>query len=875
MIIFMQRISKPILFFFLTIALFEACTIQRTLPEGGVYFEDHFVEYGVPLVNVEGLEFINSVKAPSDASADELLSLTKVKPNRKILFFRFNMRMNTLVPRKALARSEERIQERCIRKNKRKVAKNKPQTTCNGLWPWLAYTVGEPPALMDSALAKKSAKQMEIFLEKRGYFNAHVTPDIQYNENKTIFWDKNKSCRVYYQVDLGEQFEMQTINWDIQEPKIKSDLENLKSKSLLQTGNPFHVDVLSEERNRITTYLKNIGYFEFIPDYIVYDVDTTTNKGKANLTLHILNPKEVDGFGNYTGRILPHRKFYFGKVSINVAYDPNNTTRIPQDTSIVSVTGRTVEFLSNGAPVVKPDLLASKLRFKCVDYWKYEEDSVPQNIKKLHNLFVQNKIDDTYKEFSQLGVFKNVNIQMTPVVYRDTTPMLDVRINLYPHKKQSLAFDPRITNRAGNMGVYSNFTYKHKNLFHGAETFEFKTILGLEATQTIGSSGTDGNAGNQIVERAFQLNTFEIGPELNLNIPQFFPNVVKKYTNQPYTTLRFTANYQKRPDYERTLSQLGFGWKYMEDPERVSSVHIEWAEISLIKINKSAAFQSWLNNLNDGYLNNSYQDHLIVASSIGYNVNTQLSNDQPTYFYYNATILEAAGNALRGLFNVLPNVTTDANGSYSIQGIRFAQYLKTEHDFRYYTQRDAQNKFAFRGFLGVGMPFKNLNALPFEKSYFSGGANGIRAWQARTLGPGSYRDSTAIKSFNNIGDLKIEFNAEYRFSFTDMFQGAVFVDAGNIWLMNKNSSPLNADFQLNRFYKEFAIGAGLGARLDFDFFLIRLDMGIPIRNPIMIEGERWIWEPKTEFNQFLTHVNNSPSVFKPNLVFNLGIGFPF
>ena len=108
-----------------------------------------------------------------------------------------------------------------------------------------------------------------------------------------------------------------------------------------------------------------------------------------------------------------------------------------------------------------------------------------------------------------------------------------------------------------------------------------------------------------------------------------------------------------------------------------------------------------------------------------------------------------------------------------------------------------------------------------------------------------------------------------------MFQGAVFVDAGNIWLMNKSASPLNADFQWNRFYKEFAIGAGLGARLDFDFFLIRLDMGVPIRNPIMVEGERWIWEPKNEFNQFLTHVNNSPSAFKPNLVFNLGIGFPF
>ncbi|MFM7770776.1 MAG: hypothetical protein ACKO8Q_09490, partial [Bacteroidota bacterium] len=378
-----QQTAMRFILLFIIALTFGACSIQRTLPENAVYFEDHFVEYGVPLVNLEGLEFINSVNAPSDASADQLLSLTKVKPNRKILFFRFNMRMNTLVPRKSLTRSETRITKRCKRKNERRTSKGKSLKDCNGFWPWLAYTVGEAPALMDSTLAKKSAKQMEIFLEKKGYFNAHVKPEFQYNKKKSLFWDEKRSCKVFYQVELGEQFEINSVTWDVQEPKIKSDLVNLKAKTLIQNSAPFHVDVLNEERNRITSYLKNIGYFEFIPDYIVFDVDTVTTKGKANITLHILSPKEIDGFGNFTGKLLPHRKFYFGKISMNIAYDPMNASVIPKDTTIVHVTGRTIEFLSNGESPVKPEILAGKLRFKCVDYWKYENETTPTNVKKL------------------------------------------------------------------------------------------------------------------------------------------------------------------------------------------------------------------------------------------------------------------------------------------------------------------------------------------------------------------------------------------------------------------------------------------------------------------------------------------------------------
>jgi hypothetical protein len=427
------------------------------------------------------------------------------------------------------------------------------------------------------------------------------------------------------------------------------------------------------------------------------------------------------------------------------------------------------------------------------------------------------------------------------------------------------------------MGIYGNFIYKHRNVFRGAESFEFKTVVGAEASQVLGGASANNNTSEQIVQRTFQLNTFEIGPELSLNLPRLFPKDLAKTSrsNYPKTTLRAGLNYQRRPDYTRTLSQVSFGWNFIENPETVSSFDIEWAELSVIKIERSAAFDQWLGSLNDSYLANSYQDHLILASRLGFTVNTQKDGNQPRAFYYRGNIIEGAGNLLRAVYQRLPNAIADSLGSYEINNIRFAQYVKSDHDLRFYTQTDDRNKFALRAFVGVGIPLKNLPSLPFEKSYFSGGANGLRAWQARTLGPGSFRDTSVIRSFNNIGDIKLEFNAEYRFKITNMFQAAFFIDAGNIWLANVDNSRPNAEFNKSRFYKEFALGTGAGLRFDFDFFIVRMDVGIPLRDPLKVNGEKWLWQGKDEYNAFLSDVNNAPSTFKLQPVLNLGLGFPF
>ncbi len=831
---------------------YSSCTIQNNLNEGEVYFEDHKVDF---------TESKNDLLPMSNVSADELLYLTKLKPNRKTLMFRLNMRLNTFVPRKFLDRSLVRIDARCKRINKKRFDKetrknkiHKEPKTCNGLWPWLAYTVGEAPVLLDTVLMNKGARQMQIYLRKNGYFNAVVDAESVVNQENSFFWKAGKKSTVVYHVTLKDLYTINKVEWAAEDANILKQIPKLQEKTLLKSGERFRVENLDNERGRISLLLSNEGFYEFIPDFIVYQLDTVTSPKEVNVKLSVLNQKALDGYGNLTGKTLPHRKFYIGQISFNTSFNPLNPNETPTDT----IEYKGLDIYSVGLSCVKPVILDRRVEVKETQ------------------LYQQRYLDETYKRFTQLGVFKTVNIQLSPRNDAKTgQALLDVKVLLAPNKKQTLSFDPRVTNRSGNMGIYGNFIYKHRNVFRGAESFEFKTVVGAEASQVLG--GASANEGNQIVQRTFQLNTFEIGPELNLILPRLFPRDLAKTSrsNDPKTTLRAGLNYQRRPDYTRTLSQVSFGWNFIENPETVSSFDIEWAELSVIKIDRSAAFDEWLGSLNDSYLANSYQDHLILASRLGYTVNTQKDGNQPRAFYYRGNILEGAGNLLRAIYQRLPNAETDSAGSYEINKIRFAQYVKSDHDVRYYTQSDDRNKFAFRAFVGIGIPFKNLPSLPFEKSYFSGGANGLRAWQARTLGPGSFRDTSVVRSFNNIGDIKLEFNAEYRFKITHMFQAAFFIDAGNIWLANKDNSRPNAEFEKSRFYKEFAIGTGAGLRLDFDFFIVRMDVGIPLRDPLKVDGEKWLWQGKDEYNAFLTDVNNSPSSFKLQPVLNLGLGFPF
>lgn len=818
----------------------SSCTIFHRIKEDEVYLKKHnLVVHDKP----------NQYRIEKST----LIELTKLKPNRRIFTARFNLGIYTLVPEKALARSEVRAAERCVEKNRKRNKRGKRPKECKSVWMWLAYTVGEPPALLDSAKMNAGAQQMSNYLEKHGYFNNKVEPEVIFKNKGLIFWRKGEKTKLNYHVYPGNPYVIRNIQYVFEDPGMDKRREEIFETSTIKKGDLFDVDALDSERSRIAEYFNNRGYYEFTKDYINYDVDSALQSNQADITLRLRMPQVnvADSLAN-----IPHKKYFLGKVNVFTNSDPLDPDEVFTDTLFYNG----LNIISNGLPDLKPSLISYTTLFAPNEMYQKE------------------KVDLTYKRFGQLQTTQAVNIQLVPRLAADSVGvyLLDINIRLNPAKKQVFNLNPSLTNRAGNTGIYGNMLWSHKNVFRGAERLEFRIITGFEATRAI-TEETTNETSTQEVRSAFLLNTFEVGPEISLRVPRIIGTPFLKYkrNTEPFTNFSFAVNYQRRPDYERTLTTLRTQWGFTENKDKGTKFFPHW-DLSIIDIKKSPAFEAFLRRLNDGFLANSYQNHFVHSFGVDFVQNSQKAKYQRYYFYHKYGV-ELAGKVIPPLVAKAINAQQDEQGRYYFGGIQYADYVKVDGDSRFYFNLNDKNTFVFRAMGGWGIAGKNLSVLPFEESFFAGGANGIRAWQARTLGPGSFRDTTVVRSFNNIGDVQLEFNFEYRFKLTQTFQAAFFVDAGNIWTYQKDASRPGADFSSDRFLSELAIGSGMGVRLDFEFFLVRFDLGLQIKDPLKIEGERWFWEPKTEFNDFLAKFSSdsSPTRYRMNRVFNLGIGFPF
>lgn len=782
-----------------------------------------------------------------------LIDLTKLKPNRRIFTARFNLGIYTLVPEKALQRSEVKAAERCIDKNSRRTKRGKKPKECQSVWMWLAYTVGEPPALLDSTKMHAGAKQMSNYLEKHGYFNNKVVPEVILKKKGLIFWRKGQKVKLNYNVYPNDPYVIRSVKYVFEDPGMDKRREDLFEQSPIKPGKVFDVDLLDNERGRIAEFFNNRGYYEFTKDYIYYDVDSSLNNKLADITLRLRMPQVNVGDSLVA---VPHKKYFLGNINVYTNSDPLDPDESFTDTLLFNG----LHIISNGEPDLKPSLLSYTTLFSP------------------NEMYQKDKVDLTYKRFGQLQTTRAVNIQLVPRLAADTAGvyLLDINIRLNPAPKQVFNINPSLTNRAGNTGIYGNMLWSHKNVFRGAERLEFRLITGFEATRAI-TEETTNETSTQEVRNAFLLNTFEIGPEISLRVPRIIGTPFLKYkrNTEPFTNFSFAVNYQRRPDYERTLTTLRTQWGFTENKEKGTKFLPHW-DLSIIDIQKSPAFEAFLRRLNDSFLANSYQNHFVHSFGVDFLQNSQKAKYQRFYFYHKYGV-ELAGKVIPPLVARAINAQQDELGRYYFGGIQYADYVKLDGDSRFYFNLNDKNTFVFRAMGGWGIAGRNLSVLPFEESFFAGGANGIRAWQARTLGPGSFRDTTVVRSFNNIGDVQLEFNFEYRFKLTQTFQAAFFVDAGNIWTYQSDASRPGADFSSDRFLSELAIGSGMGVRLDFEFFLVRFDLGLQMKDPLKIEGERWFWEPKTEFNQFLAQVNGADTNerYRMNRVFNLGIGFPF
>jgi len=784
----------------------------------------------------------------------EIEAYIKQKPNRKILLiFRFHLWLHNLANENKIKRKRILHDKKIENRNNRRIAKGKkPKKYERQLFGEWLLNVSEPPVIYDSLVAKKSSKQIKLFLNNKGYFISSVSDSV-------IHWRRKNRVSVYYTITAEKPYLINKVEYLIPDELLKYYVISDSANCLLKPGNNYDVDVMQKERARITNELSNNGYYLFTKDYIYYEIDSTLDDNRINITLGIKN--YAYKYSDYSDSIAEkqHQRFYIKNIYIQPDFVSKKMDYGQKDTiRIESGTGKEIADSVKGKDVDYFILHTTDLKFKtrvllgCVFLRKGE-------------LYQLQNTDDTYKRLSELKSFKTINISFKQV----GGDFLDCHIQLSPIPKQSFTIESEGTNTGnGNLGISGSIVYQNRNLLKGAEVFELRLKGGIEAQKTANSNSSN-------ISTASQFNTIELGPEINIYIPRFLiPFKVKaSKRSNPKTIFTSSFNFQQRPDFTRYIYNLSFSYTWKETPKKRHTVSP--VVLNFVKVDLQTNF---LDNINDLYLINSFTDHMATSTRYSFTYNEQNLKKEENFSYFRANA-ESSGNILRGIYNMANSINEntfakDDQGRYTIFDVAYSQYLRVDGDLRYYFNTNEINKVVFRLAAGIGKPLANFKALPFERSFHSGGANGIRAWQARTLGPGSYNDGEEI-SFGQIGDGQIEANIEYRFKMFKMLKGALFIDGGNTWLQKKEISRPGGEFQFDRFAKEIAIGSGMGLRADFGFFIIRFDTGVKIRDPKFPEEKRWVAEHlfDAEWKRVyrVEHSNRKYDFF----TFNLGIGYPF
>ena len=673
-------------------------------------------------------------------------------------------------------------------------------------------SIGEPPVIYDSLQTNRTISQMELYLNNRGFYDASVSYTTSVNNRK-------KRIKITYKIEEYEPYKIAQVDYEVTDKVVNEIVVKDSSNSLLKEGKNFDIDYLQNERNRITRLLKNTGYFYFSKEYIFYEADTTNKKADVTIGIKDIERKNSENDVYYE----QHKSYTINNVFVRLNYDNQLTYQIASDTLSIN----DLYFIDEGSFKFKPKAIARAIFLKKGDLYQLKNQEL------------------TYQNLSALRAFNFISIQFEKDF--DDPNKINCFIRLTPRKTKSFTVEGEGTNSGGNLGISGNIAFQNNNTFKGAETFSIRLKGGLEAQQVINS------AENTTLGKNLPFNTLEFGPEANLDVPRFLlPLSADRFSTRinPKTTINASFNYQQRPDYTRRISKIFLAYSWNESPQKTHI--IQPIDISIIKLDPTDQFKAALENINNPFIQNSYRDHFISSSRYSFIYNSQDANKRRHYFYFRGNA-EFSGNLLNAISSLSDSPKSD-EGAYEVFNIRYAQYLKTDVDFRWYRNYKFTS-LVYRLSGGVGLPYGNIKSMPFEKSFFAGGANGIRAWGARRLGPGSLPNSEE-NLVDQIGNIVLEGNIEYRFDITKILEGAAFVDAGNIWEYNQGNERPSTQFKFDKIWDDLAIGIGAGIRLDFTFFILRFDAATPLKDP---------GSPKeTEFDVRIDETN-----------FNIGIGYPF
>ncbi len=873
------------------IVLCASCDLTRYVPNGKFLLESN-------TVNVDG-EALSSYELNATLrqqtnykTAGIILKLrvynaidtTKIKQKRDIL----NQRI--LEKNKLLIIKQQKINQKRIDKARTKGNDYYTEKLVDTIIPkrflreWIQYKLGEKPVVFDSALFNKSIEQLNIYLRNRGYYFGTVAGKVNYLPKRRVGLE--------FQVTTGKRFYIDTVfiypNDDVLGPKFRG---YLKLNPMI--GQPFDQDIIDNSRNDIAKFLRSNEIYGFGSSNFTILADTNQRDMKVKLVYNvsdrqIISKENIDSIiyvkhlPAQIGEVYFHvsdTSFFennfadtIRKLGINLMENQFFTTIDTLHYSIfkdkksreIDPKSQTI-FLYNGKLDIKPDVFERNVYLESTN--KYKEEY----------------LERSYDQLVQLGLFKVIKIELKDV--KSDIPgknKLDVHYYLIPAAKQSFSFEPRATNSNGFLGVSSSIKYVNKNIFHGAQRIEFSLSGGFESQPPIFDETIDGE---KIKKAGRSFNTFEFGPSLKLDLPGLFP--VKRNANsskriKPRTEISTAYNFQVRTDFSRQLFQLNYLWKFQStSKEQLFQFGLPGLSvIKFVNIENSADFQNKLEILNDLFLKNAYSDQFIWQDfkfSFEYNNQKKQDHNKDLIVYYNGSF-DPSGNII-SIFKKYQD--TVVGGQHSIFGVGYSQFLRLDNNFSAGMKINEKSWVYSRLQAGIGVPYGNTKtSLPYDYSFFAGGANDNRGWRARALGPGSYKyylDTN--RTATQIGDIRLGSSIEFRYSLGSTLKGAAFVDAGNVWTYKNDINREGSQFSKN-WYREIALSAGIGARMDFGFFILRFDLGIPLTNPALPEGERWIFQKdRPKFKQEAiaafgpNYAKVVPKLFTP--VVQFGIGYPF
>ena len=839
-----HRLTKILLFIILS-PLFIGCNISKNIEKGKLILKSNEI-------------IVNGNKI----SKDSLSPLLTQNKNNYFLGFPFSAYLNESSKKNIDSTFNSWLKKNKKRKLKlidvfsqKQIDQIKKYKTDFNQW---KIKNGEKLELIDSIKTKISIENLKSFYKNNGYFNSEI-------KTKTIFDLKNNNYgKVVYNIDLGNQYYLDSIKTNIKSKVLDSIYKKNKSYSFLKKNNPFNTLDFESERNRLNKLFKNSGVYNFQINSISFELkmDTTAIDLSIPVTINILDNKSNNDLLNYN---LKYKLHYIKKINVytnGIEKLKNNDLK-----NFISYNGITI--YSVGDLSYKPIILAKLIAIK--------KDSLYSDLIRS-------------KTINQLNNFENFQYPSISYNYlNNSNSELEANILLVPKKKFSLGFgiDLKHSN-IEDIGLAFQSSLTSRNVFKGGEKLEFT------------SRGTVGKSANTIIS--------EFGVDIRFKFPRFFsPFKFEKIENlnkKPITYIGIGTSKQTNIGLDR--QNFKFDINYDWNNEKNKKINIGLVNIELVNnknsvnyfniysnsfntINsiaiKNNAKNSYFNSANEliipsgidsfinevisksfllnneDYNNVSYinerrnrltSNNLIIGSSLSITNNNRKSiydkNFSQTIFK-----LELAGSLTDFLANQF-NVDLDQFGNNKILGLTYSQYIKTEFSYTNNWLINSNSSIAFRGYFGIAVPFGNSNSIPFSKSFFAGGSNDNRAWEVYRLGPGS---SGAISEFNE-ANMKIAMSIEYRFNLIGKLDGALFTDFGNIWNVFDSTSDPKRTFKSLKDLNELAIGSGFGMRYNLGYFVLRLDMGLKTYNPVLVTKDRWL----TDFNL-------------KKAVFNIGLNYPF